>query len=208
LAEYYRDQGKNVLLMMDSVTRYALAQREIGLSAGEPPATRGYPPSVFAMLPRLLERSGRNERGSITAFYTVLVEGMMRTSRSRILSAGILDGHVMLSRKLAHRGHWPAIDVLASVSRSMKDIVTPEHRAASEKLKQLLAAYREAEDMIAIGAYQSGSNPLVDQAVTMQDAIRSFLTQSIEETSNSKLAIDKLFELDRFRAALPSRRTP
>jgi len=208
LAEYYRDQGKNVLLMMDSVTRYALAQREIGLSAGEPPATRGYPPSVFAMLPRLLERSGRNERGSITAFYTVLVEGDDANEPISDTVRGILDGHVMLSRKLAHRGHWPAIDVLASVSRSMKDIVTPEHRAASEKLKQLLAAHREAEDMIAIGAYQSGSNPLVDQAVTMQDAIRGFLTQSIEETSNSKLAIDKLFELDRFRAALPSRRTP
>lgn len=206
IAEYFRDQGKNVLLMMDSVTRYALAQREIGLSAGEPPATRGYPPSVFAMLPRLLERSGRNERGSITAFYTVLVEGDDANEPISDTVRGILDGHIMLSRKLAHRGHWPAIDVLASVSRSMKDIVTAEHRAAAEKLKQLLAAHREAEDMIAIGAYQPGSNPLVDQAITLQDAIRGFLTQSTEDSSHVKLAVEKLLELEKLRATLPGRR--
>ena len=146
IAEYFRDMRRDVLLMMDSVTRFALAQREIGLAAGEPPATRGYPPSVFALLPKLLERSGRTALGSITGFYTVLVEADDANEPISDTVRGTLDGHIMLSRKLAHQAHWPAIDPLASISRSMNDVVTPEHRAAAESLKQVLAAYQQSED--------------------------------------------------------------
>jgi FliI/YscN family ATPase len=153
IAEYFRDSRRDVLLMMDSVTRFALAQREIGLAAGEPPATRGYPPSVFSLLPKLLERSGRTSSGSITGLYNVLVEADDANEPISDTVRGTLDGHIMLSRKLAHQAHWPAIDPLASISRSMNDIVTPEHRAAAESVKQLLAAYQQSEDLITIGAY-------------------------------------------------------
>lgn len=181
IAEYFRDQGKDVLLMMDSVTRFALAQREIGLAAGEPPATRGYPPSVFALLPRLLERSGKNDRGTITGFYTVLVEADDANEPISDTVRGILDGHVMLSRKLAHQAHWPAIDVLGSISRSMPDVVSREHRRAADNLKQLMAAYQQSEDLISIGAYQPGSNPLVDEAMRLKDEIRRFVQQDMHE---------------------------
>ena len=195
IAEFFRDQGKNVLLMMDSVTRFALAQREIGLAAGEPPATRGYPPSVFALLPRLLERSGCTNKGSITGFYTVLVEGDDTNEPISDTVRGILDGHIMLSRDLAHRAHWPAIDVLGSISRSMNDIVSPEHKAASEQTKKLLAAYRQSEDLISIGAYQAGSNPIVDKAIQFQEPINQFLQQRAEESVSLEESITGLINL-------------
>ncbi len=184
IAEYFRDSGKDVLLMMDSVTRFALAQREIGLAAGEPPATRGYPPSVFAVLPRILERSGRTDRGSITGFYTVLVEADDANEPISDTVRGILDGHLMLTRKLAEKAHWPAIDVLGSISRLMNDVVSDEHLVAANRIKQVMAAYRQSEDLISIGAYQAGSNPEVDLAIRLQEPIRDFLRQSVsEETS-------------------------
>lgn len=195
VAEYFRDRGNNVLLMMDSVTRYALAQREIGLSAGEPPATRGYPPSVFSLLPRLLERSGRADQGSITGFYTVLVEADDANEPISDTVRGILDGHIMLSRELAQRAHWPAIDVLASISRSMSDIVSGEHRAAADRIKQMLAAYRQSEDMISIGAYQSGSNATLDVAVRVQDAINGFLRQPPETRIALETSIETVIKL-------------
>jgi FliI/YscN family ATPase len=181
VAEYFRDQGRNVLLMMDSVTRVALALREIGLAAGEPPATRGYPPSVFASLPRLLERSGRTERGSITGLYTVLVEADDPNEPVSDAVRGILDGHILLSRQLAEQAHWPAIDVLASISRSMNNVVSDEHRAAADEIKRLLAAHSRSADLIDIGAYQAGSNPTVDTAIRMKDAFDGFLRQAPHE---------------------------
>jgi flagellum-specific ATP synthase len=183
IAEYFCDQGKDVLLLMDSVTRFAMAQREIGLAAGEPPTTRGYPPSVFALLPKLVERAGRSERGSITAFYTVLVEGDDPNEPISDAVRGLIDGHVWLSRSLASRGHFPAIDLLESISRLMNDITNEEHRAAAVVVRQLLAAYRDHEDLISIGAYQRGSNPTVDTAIGMKDQINSFLQQSTSERS-------------------------
>lgn len=185
VAEYFRDQGKNVLLMMDSVTRYALAQREIGLAAGEPPATRGYPPSVFALLPRLLERSGRTERGSITGLYTVLVEGDDTNEPIADTVRGILDGHIVLSRDLAHKAHWPAIDILGSISRLMNELADETHLAAARQLKQLMAAYRQSEDLINIGAYQHGSNRVVDRAIQLKPRIDEFLQQT--STSHTPL---------------------
>jgi FliI/YscN family ATPase len=195
IAEYFRDAGRDVLLMMDSVTRVALAQREIGLAAGEPPATRGYPPSVFALLPRLLERSGRTRLGSITGLYTVLVEADDANEPVADAARSILDGHVMLSRKLAQQAHWPAIDVLDSVSRSMNDIVSPEHRRAAEGLRQLLAAYRQSEDLIAVGAYQAGSNPIVDRAIRVRDTINMFLRQGVDERVTFHEAVQGLLKL-------------
>jgi len=202
VAEYFRDLGKDVLLMMDSVTRFALAQREIGLAAGEPPATRGFPPSVFALLPRLLERSGRNDRGSITGFYTVLVEADDANEPISDTVRGILDGHIMLSRKLAHQAHWPAIDVLGSISRSMPDITTEEHRKAAENLRQLMAAYRESEDLISIGAYQPGSNRQVDISIQMRDNIQQFLRQGMNENAELPQTIDQLQQLAQVRDTL------
>jgi FliI/YscN family ATPase len=195
ISEFFRDSGRDVLLMMDSVTRFALAQREIGLAAGEPPTTRGYPPSVFALLPRLLERSGRTERGSITGIYTVLVEADDANEPVSDSVRGILDGHIMLSRKLAQQAHWPAIDVLASISRSMPDVASAEHIAAADRLKQILAAYERAEDLITLGAYQSGSNPLVDAAIRNRAATLQFLRQSISERSTFGESIDQLLRI-------------
>jgi len=195
VAEHFRDSGKNVLLIMDSLTRFALAQREIGLAAGEPPTTRGYPPSVFALLPRLIERAGRTPRGSITAFYSVLVEGDDTNEPVSDTVRGLLDGHVILSRRLASQAHWPAIDVLESLSRLFPDITPPEQRAAAQSVRELLAAYRDHEDLISIGAYRPGANPAVDAAVAMRDEISRFLRQAIDERSNVESARGELIKL-------------
>ena len=183
IAEYFRDGGADVVLMMDSVTRFCMAQREVGLSAGEPPATRGYPPSVFALLPRLLERAGAGETGSITGLYTVLVEGDDMNEPIGDAARSILDGHVVLSRKLASAGHFPAIDVLESISRVTGAITTPEQRTAATELRRLLAAHREARDLIEIGAYVAGTNPLVDRAIALRDVTDLFLRQDMEDVT-------------------------
>lgn len=195
VSEFFRDCGKDVLLMMDSVTRYALAQREIGLAAGEPPATRGYPPSVFSLLPKLLERSGRTESGSITGFYTVLVEADDANEPISDTVRGILDGHIMLSRKLAHESHWPAIDVLQSISRSMNDITSVAHQQAVAQIKKLMAAYQQSEDLISIGAYQTGSNPEVDLAIKMRPLWNEYLKQGNTEDSDFHSASEGLANL-------------
>jgi flagellum-specific ATP synthase len=195
IAEYFRDQGKNVLLIMDSLTRFAQAQREIGLAAGEPPTTRGYPPSVFALLPKLVERAGRAPRGSITAFYSVLVEGDDLEEPVSDTVRGLLDGHLVLSRRLASQAHWPAIDVLASLSRLFPDITPPEQQEAAQAVRELLAAYREQEDLIAIGAYRPGSNPLVDAALAMRESIQQFLRQGMQERCDLETARQALIAL-------------
>ncbi len=181
IAEYFRDKGKKVILMMDSVTRFAMAQREVGLAIGEPPATKGYTPSVFAMLPRLMERSGMSDKGSITAFYTVLVDGDDFNEPIADAVRGILDGHIVLSRDLAHKNHYPAIDVLNSVSRLMTEIATDKHIKVASKARDLLAIYKESEDLINIGAYVKGSNEKVDMAIKYIDTINGFLTQGVKE---------------------------
>jgi flagellum-specific ATP synthase len=184
IAEYFRDQGADVMLMMDSITRLALAQREIGLSIGEPPTTRGYTPSVFAMMPKLLERAGTAERGSITGLYTVLVEGDDMDEPVSDHLRSILDGHVVLSRRLASLNHYPAVDVLPSISRVMIDVVPEEHMKAANRVKEVIATYREAEDLINIGAYAKGSNPRIDFAIAMQDKVNNFLKQGIFDKTN------------------------
>lgn len=181
IAEYFRDRGLNVMFMMDSVTRFAMAQREVGLAVGEPPATRGYTPSVFATLPKLLERSGTGAKGSITAFYTVLVDGDDMNEPIADAVRGILDGHIVLHRSLANKGHYPAIDILSSVSRVMKEIVPPEQQEAAEYLKRLLAVYKSSEDLINIGAYQRGTNPEIDLSLQYIQSIWDFTKQSVNE---------------------------
>lgn len=183
IAEYFRDQGLDVMLMMDSVTRFAMAQREVGLTVGEPPATRGYTPSVFAMLPKLLERSGTGDRGSITGIYTVLVDGDDMNEPIADAVRSILDGHIVLSRNLAAQNHYPAIDILGSVSRVMLEIVESGHVQCAQRLRALLATYREAEDLINIGAYAHGSNPAIDQAIAVIAEIKKFLQQGIDENT-------------------------
>lgn len=195
IAEYFRDLGKNVLLIMDSVTRFAMAQREIGLAAGEPPTTRGYPPSVFALLPKLVERAGRSPEGSITAFYSVLVEGDDTNEPVSDTVRGLLDGHVILSRKLASQAHYPAIDVLESISRLFNDIVPPEQRSGAQTVRELLAAWREHEDLISIGAYRSGANPTVDAAIAMRDEINRFLRQAVQDGTTVESARAELVKL-------------
>ncbi|CUH96086.1 Flagellum-specific ATP synthase [Propionispora sp. 2/2-37] len=195
IAEYFRDQGKSVMLMMDSVTRFAMAQREVGLTIGEPPATRGYTPSVFAMLPKLLERSGPGEQGSITGIYTVLVDGDDMNEPIADAVRSILDGHIVLSRNIAAQNHYPAIDVLASVSRVMMEIVTQEHYQAAQKMRSTLATYREAEDLINIGAYARGSNADIDRAIQMIGAINEFLQQGVHEQVVIEQTIDCLMKL-------------
>lgn len=181
IAEYFRDQGKKVILMMDSVTRFAMAQREIGLAIGEPPATKGYTPSVFAKLPRLMERAGMSQEGSITAFYTVLVDGDDFNEPIADAVRGILDGHIVLSRNLASKNHYPAIDVLSSVSRLMSEIASKEHKKIAGVTRDLLATYKNSEDLINIGAYVKGSNQKVDMAMKYYDSIISFLRQGMNE---------------------------
>ena len=183
IAEHFRDQGKRVVLLLDSVTRFARAGREVGLSAGEPPARRGYPPSVFAELPRLLERSGTSEKGSITAFYTVLVEGGDMEEPIADEVRGILDGHVVLDRQLAARGRFPAIDPLVSLSRVMDGIVPPAHRDAASRLRAAIALYESKRDLVTLGAYKKGSDPRLDQVLSRIDAIEAFLKQRRDETS-------------------------
>ncbi|MCD5002883.1 flagellar protein export ATPase FliI [Enterococcus saccharolyticus] len=195
IAEYFRDQGKKVVLMMDSVTRFAMAQREIGLSIGEPPTTKGYTPSVFTALPKLLERSGMSDKGSITAFYTVLVEGDDMNEPIADAVRGILDGHILLSRKIASQNHYPAIDVQNSLSRLMKSLVAPEHYKHAGELKENMSAYTEAKDLIDIGAYQKGSNPLVDYAISLHQPINAFLRQQVEENSDMETTVMKLHSL-------------
>jgi flagellum-specific ATP synthase len=185
IAEWFRDQGNDVVLMMDSVTRFCMAQREIGLSAGEPPATRGYPPSVFSLLPKLLERAGASDVGSITGLYTVLVDGDDMNEPIGDAARSILDGHIVLSRRLAAAGHFPTVEVLDSVSRVAGAISTREQREAATEFRRLLAAYREAKDLIEIGAYVPGSNPLVDRAVERKDAMDRFLRQGMEDVAHA-----------------------
>jgi len=188
IAEYFRDQGQNVLLLMDSVTRFALAGREIGLAAGEPPTTRGYPPSVFATLPRLVERAGRSARGTITGFYSVLVEADDPNEPIADCLRGLLDGHIWLSRKLAARGHYPAIDVLQSLSRLMPDVAPPPQLAAAAAVRQLLATYQDHEDLISIGAYRAGTNSTIDLAIAARDEIHRFLQQPVGEKASVETA--------------------
>ena len=195
IAEYFRDQGKDVLLMMDSLTRFSMAQREIGLASGEPPVSRGYPPSVYSEMPKLLERAGCAAVGSITGLYTVLVDGDDMNEPITDTARSILDGHIMLNRKLAHQNHYPAIDVLQSISRCMSQIVDKEHKGLAGKLKNVLATYNEAEDLINIGAYKSGSNPKIDHAIAKIDAVNEFLMQDVNDKFDYEQAVDMLREL-------------
>ena len=181
IAEYFRDKGKDVLLMMDSLTRFSMAQREIGLASGEPPVSRGYPPSVYAEMPKLLERAGKSRKGSITGLYTVLVDGDDMNEPITDTARGILDGHIVLNRKLAQKNHYPAIDVLASISRCMSAIADPEHKKAAGKLKNVLATYNDAEDLINIGAYRAGANKNIDYAVSKIERVNAFLCQETDE---------------------------
>ncbi len=200
IAEYFRDQGADVLLAMDSLTRFALAQREIGLAAGEPPTTRGYPPSVFATLPRLVERAGLSERGSITAFYTVLVEADDPNEPISDTVRSLLDGHTWLSRKLATRGHFPAIDVLESLSRLMSEVSTSEDRASAAAVRELLAVYRDHEDLISIGAYRRGTNRTVDVSMDMLESIHQFLRQAVDDRGTldeARQAVTRLWRQSR-----------
>lgn len=185
IAEYFRDQGNDVMLLVDSITRWAIAQREVGLAAGEPPTTRGFPPSVFALLPRLLERAGRSARGSITGIYTVLVEGDDMAEPISDSCRAILDGHIALSRQLASRNHFPAIDVLDSISRVANDVRTPEESELAATVRDLLATYREAEDLIAVGAYKKGSSRRIDRAIAANEALNTFLRQHIMENASN-----------------------
>ncbi|MDF2944512.1 MAG: fliI [Herbinix sp.] len=194
IAEYFRDQGKDVLLMMDSLTRFSMAQREIGLASGEPPVSRGYPPSVYSEMPKLLERAGNSEHGSITGLYTVLVDGDDFNEPITDTARSILDGHIMLSRKLGHKNHYPAIDILQSISRCMSSIVTSEHKAAAGKLKNVLATYQDAEDLINIGAYKNGSNPDIDYAISKIKEVNSFLQQDVDDKFDIDEEIKMLME--------------
>ncbi len=195
IAEYFRDKGLDVMFMMDSSTRLAMAQREIGLTIGEPPTTKGYTPSVFALLQKVMERAGTSVIGSITGLYTVLVEGDDLNEPVADTARGILDGHIVLSRKLASMGHYPAIDVLESISRVMNDIITKEHKVAVSKAVELLATYRNSEDLISVGAYQRGTNPKIDRAISMHDTLMSFLKQEIEETHSFEETIQTLISI-------------
>jgi flagellum-specific ATP synthase len=191
IAEYFRDQGMDVLLLMDSLTRFAMAQREIGLAIGEPPVARGYTPSVFSVMPKLLERAGNSHRGSITGLYTILVDGDDLTEPVTDTARGILDGHIVLARSLANRNHYPSIDVLASVSRLMDDIVDENHKKTAREIKKVLAVYRDAEDLINIGAYSKGSNPEIDHAIDSIGRINGFLTQQVQQ----RFEFDEILEM-------------
>ena len=197
IAEYFREQGADVMLMMDSLTRVATALREIGLTVGEPPTTRGYTPSVFAFFPKLLERAGTSTQGSITGLYTVLVEGDDMNEPIADAARGILDGHIVLSRKLASAGHYPAIDVLESISRVMNDVTTSQHLSASSKLLDTLATYKEAEDLINIGAYVKGNNPKIDYSISKIEQIQQFLRQGIREKAELQSSIARVMDIVR-----------
>lgn len=201
IAEYFRDKGMDVLFMLDSVTRIAMAQREVGLAIGEPPATRGYTPSVFAIMPKLMERAGTNEYGTITGLYTVLVEGDDFNEPVSDTARSILDGHIMLSRDLAHKNHYPAIDVLQSLSRVMGDVTTKEHRAAAGAIRNLLAVHRKNEDLINIGAYVKGSDPSCDKAIAMMGEINEFLQQSTTEKIEYDTTVNALEQLGQLAGA-------
>jgi len=192
IAEYFRDQGKDVLLMLDNLTRFSMAQREIGLAAGEPPVSRGYPPSVYAEMPKLLERAGNGAVGSITGIYTVLVDGDDFNEPISDTARGILDGHIILSRKLGHKNHYPAIDVLQSISRVMSAVASKEHKQFASRLKSTLATYTDAEDLINIGAYKAGSNPEIDDAIEKNAAINSFLCQETDEKFTFEETVEQL----------------
>lgn len=192
IAESFRDQGLRVLLMMDSVTRFCMAQREVGLAIGEPPSTRGYTPSVFALLPKLMERAGTSSKGSITAMYTVLVEGDDNNEPIADATRSILDGHIVLNRKLTSRGHYPPIDVLASLSRVMPMVVRKDHLRRAQLMRELMAAYEDVADLVSIGAYKSGSNPLADRAIELREAIESFLRQDKGDASSFETTMAKI----------------
>jgi type III secretion protein N (ATPase) len=192
IAEFFRDKGEKVLLLMDSVTRFGRAQREIGLAAGEPPTRRGFPPSVFSELPKLMERAGNSDKGSITALYTVLVEGDDMTEPIADETRSILDGHIILSRKLAQKNHYPAIDVLQSVSRCQSAIIEKDHKAAAAKLREILAKYAEVELLLKIGEYQKGADPSTDEAIAKIDAVNGFLRQGLQERPSYDETISKL----------------
>lgn len=199
IAEFFRDQGLDVLFVMDSVTRLAMAQREVGLATGEPPATRGYTPSVFALLPRLLERTGPGSKGTITAFYTVLVEGDDLNEPITDTVRGILDGHIVLNRALAEKNHYPAIDVLASVSRLMKEVTTREHQQLAGQIRASMAIYADAEDLINIGAYASGSSPQIDSAIRLHPHITRFLQQEVDEARDwveTQKELEQIFNVE------------
>lgn len=195
VAEFFRDQGRDVLLLVDSLTRFAHAQREIGLAAGEPPAARGFPPSVFSVLPKLVERTGHSGTGSITGLYTVLVDGDDFNEPIADAVRGLLDGHWVLSRRLAEQAHWPALDVLASISRVMPDVTSPRHRAEADQVKRALAAYRHHEDLISVGAYQPGSHRLVDLAIRERERWTEFLQQPLDHATPSSDALTWLRQL-------------
>ena len=195
IAEYFKDQGKDVLLMMDSLTRFAMAQREIGLATGEPPVARGYTPSIYAEFPKLLERSGKFEKGSITGIYTVLVEGDDTNEPVADTVRGILDGHIVLTRKLANENHFPAIDVNASISRLMVNIVPEEHKEAAAKLRDILSIYAKNEDLISIGAYKAGTNPRLDDAIARIDRVNAFLMQKIDESFSKDESVKIMKEI-------------
>lgn len=195
IAEYFRDCGHDVLFMLDSTTRISMAQREVGLAIGEPPATRGYTPSVFALMPKLMERTGAGEKGTITGLYTVLVEGDDFNEPISDTARSILDGHIMLSRELAHKNHYPAVDVLQSISRVMNDITTKEHKAAAAKIRNLLATYQKNSDLINIGAYIKGTDPNIDKAIELNDIINEFLTQSTDASCPFNETIEKLIQI-------------
>jgi flagellum-specific ATP synthase len=195
IAEYFRDQGKDVLLMMDSLTRFSMAQREIGLASGEPPVTRGYPPSVYSEMPKLLERAGNSDRGSITGLYTVLVDGDDFNEPITDTARSILDGHIMLNRRLAQRNHYPAIDVLQSISRVMSAVADKPHKYSAGQLKNVMATYQEAEDLINIGAYKPGSNKNIDYAVSKIDEVNEFLLQATDEKFAFEDIVNRLEEM-------------
>jgi flagellum-specific ATP synthase len=212
IAEYFRDQGKNVLLIMDSLTRYAMAQREIALAIGEPPATKGYPPSVFSKLPRLVERAGNGSKGegSITAFYTVLTEGDDQQDPIADSARAILDGHIVLSRRIAESGHYPAIDVEASISRVMQEVVPGPHAEAARRCRQALSTYQQNRDLIAIGAYQRGSDPRIDAAIALWPSMQQFLRQDLRERVNfdgSLKALDAVLSQGAGDGAVPEVRS-
>ncbi|MDR1691925.1 MAG: FliI/YscN family ATPase [Oscillospiraceae bacterium] len=195
IAEFFRDKGHNVLLMMDSLTRYAMAQREVGMAAGEPPVSRGYTPSVYTVMPKLLERTGNAPTGSITALYTVLVEGDDLNEPITDTARGILDGHIVLSRAMANRNHYPAIDVLASISRLMPDVTEREHYKQAGRIKSMMAVHRDAQDLINIGAYKSGSNPDIDASIKLNKPINEFLRQEVDDGSPYEATLERLMKL-------------